>query len=263
MTSLTGTALFILFPLLDAVKRSFFTAMGGRFTGLRAYAEVFANKAFQLAAANTARFTLVCIPLLFVVSLGLALAVFAAADKAEIVKTGLLIPMAIPAASMIAVWRLLFADSGIINGITGAATDWFAAPYAFPVLVGTYLWKNLGYNLLLWLAGLYGIPAARFEAAMIDGANGFQRLLFITLPSLRPQIFTIAALSLVNSFKVFREAYLLGGNYPDDNIYLLQHLWSHWFASLDIDLLCAAAAVLAIALFAAIGVLRVTLREAT
>jgi multiple sugar transport system permease protein len=263
LPSLAGTTLFILFPLLDAVKRSFFTAMGGRFTGLRAYAEVFGNKAFQLAAANTARFTLVCIPLLFVVSLALALAVFAAADKAGIVKTGPLLPMAIPAASMVAVWRLLFAENGIINGVTGGLTDWFAAPYALPVLVGTYLWKNVGYNLLLWLAGLYGIPTARFEAAMIDGANGLQRLFYITLPSLRPQLFTVAALSLVNSFKVFREAYLLGGNYPDDSIYLLQHLWSHWFASLDIDLLCAAAAVLAVVLFALIGLLRFALREAT
>jgi multiple sugar transport system permease protein len=97
---------------------------------------------------------------------------------------------------------------------------------------------------------------------MIDGAGAFQRLIYITLPSLRPQLFTVAALSLVNSFKVFREAYLLGGNYPDDSVYLLQHLWSHWFASLDIDLLCAAAAVLAVVLFAVIGVLRVLLKEA-
>jgi multiple sugar transport system permease protein len=164
---------------------------------------------------------------------------------------------------MVAVWRLLFAGNGMINGLTGAETDWFAAPYALPVLIGTYLWKNLGYNLLLWLAGLYGIPTARFEAAMIDGANAVQRLAYVTLPSLKPQLFTVAALSLVNSFKVFREAYLLGGNYPDDSIYLLQHLWSHWFASLDIDLLCAAAAVLAVVLFAVIGLLRFALREGT
>ncbi len=261
LPSLAGTAVFVLFPLLDAVRRSFFTAMGGRFTGLAAYRAVFQNTAFRLAAANTARFTAVCIPLLLLVSFLLALAAFTAADKAGFLKTGFLLPLAIPAASMVAVWRLLFAQNGILNGITGLTTDWFDSSAAFWVLVGTYLWKNCGYNLVLWLAGLYAIPTALFEAATADGANALQRLWHITLPGLRPQIFMIAVLSLLNSFKVFREAYLLGGNYPHESIYLLQHLWSNWFISLDVDLLCAAATLLALLLFAVVGIMRLCLRE--
>ncbi len=71
----------------------------------------------------------------------------------------------------------------------------------------------------------------------------------------------IASLSLLNSFKVFREAYLLGGNYPHESVYLLQHLWSNWFLTLDIDRLCAAAMILAVILFLMIGILRIILRE--
>ncbi len=261
LPSLAGTAVFVLFPLLDAIRRSFFTAMGGRFTGLRAFRAVSQNAAFRLAAANTARFTLVCIPLLLLVSFLLALAVFTAADKAGFLKTGFLLPLAIPAASMVAVWRLIFAQNGILNGISGLTTDWFDSSAAFWVLVSTYLWKNCGYNLVLWLAGLYAIPTGLFEAAEVDGANALQRLWHVTLPSLKPQLFMVAMLSLLNSFKVFREAYLIGGGYPHESIYLLQHLWNNWFLSLDVDLLCAAAAILAILLFAIVGALRLCLRE--
>jgi multiple sugar transport system permease protein len=261
LPSLTGTAVFILIPLLDAVRRSFFTAMGGRFTGLAAYRTVFSNTAFRLAAANTARFTLVCIPLLLLLSFLLALSVFSAADKAGFIKTGFLLPLAIPAASMVAVWRLLFAQNGVINGLLGLTTDWFDSSSSFWVLIGTYLWKNCGYDMVLWLAGLYAIPTALFEAARADGANALQRLWHITLPSLRPQLFMVSVLSLLNSFKVFRESYLIGGNYPHRSIYMLQNLWSNWFASLDVDLLCAAAALLALLLFAAVGALRLVIRE--
>jgi multiple sugar transport system permease protein len=203
----------------------------------------------------------VCIPLLLLTSLILALAVFAAADRAGFIKTGFLLPLAVPAASMVAVWRLLFAQNGIVNTVTGLSEDWFNSPAAFRALVATYLWKNIGYNLVLWLAGLYGIPTARFEAATADGANALQRLWYITLPGLRPQLFMISVLSLLNSFKVFREAYLIGGSYPHDSIYLLQHLWSNWFLSLDVDLLCAAAAMLAITLFAVVGILRALIKD--
>lgn len=253
--------MFVLVPLIDALRRSFFSAMGGQFTGLDAYRRVFGNGAFQLAAANTARFVAVCIPLLMLLSFFLALAVFSAADRSGLLKSTFLFPLAIPAASMVALWQLLFDRHGILNGITGLDTDWFSSSATFWVLVFTYLWKNCGYNMVLWLAGLYGISPVLYEAAKADGANARQRMWYITLPGLRPYLFPIAVLSLLNSFKVFREAYLLGGSYPHESIYLLQHLFNNWFASLDVDKLCAAASLLAAALFALILALARLFRE--
>ena len=103
-------------------------------------------------------------------------------------------------------------------------------------------------GLLLWLAGLETIPRPLYEAAAVDGATPFQTFVFITLPNLLPTVVLTTILSLVNSFKVFREAYLVAGNYPQESIYLLQHLFNNWFLSLDIGKLSAAAVLLALGL---------------
>ena len=261
--SLTGLCIFILLPFLDALRRSFFSAMGGRPVGLSNYRLVFENEAFRLAAANTVKFTLWCIPLLLVLSLMLALAVHAAADTSGILKTGFLLPMAIPAASMVLLWRVLFHQNGLVNRLLEllnvAGINWLGSDSAFVVLVMSYLWKNCGYNMVLWLSGLYGIPPELYEAAQVDGAGRWQRFLHITLPGLRPHLFTITVLSLLNSFKVFREAYLLMGDYPHKSIYMLQHLFNNWFVTLDIDKLCAAASVMAVSVFTVILLLQKTI----
>lgn len=259
--SLIGVSMFILLPFLDALRRSFFSAMGGRLVGLNNFRLVLENEAFRLAAQNITRFTLWCIPLLLVISLALALAVHAAADASGILKTGFLLPMAIPTASIVLLWRVLFHQNGIINklldAIGGTGVDWMGGG-SFVVLVASYLWKNCGYDMVLWLSGLYGVPPELYEAARADGANGLQRLVYITLPSLRPHLFTITVLSLLNSFKVFREAYLLMGDYPHKSIYLLQHLFNNWFVTLDIDKLCAAASLMAVTVFLLILILQKT-----
>ena len=237
--------------------------MGGRPAGLNNYRAVFENEAFRLAAANTVRFTLWCIPLLLVLSLMLALAVHSAADASGVLKTGFLLPMAIPAASMVLLWRVLFHQNGLVNRLLElfhvAEINWLGGNNAFIVLVISYLWKNCGYNMVLWLSGLYGIPPELYEAAQVDGAGRWQRFLYITLPGLRPHLFTITALSLLNSFKVFREAYLLMGDYPHKSIYMLQHLFNNWFVTLDIDKLCAAASVMAAVVFTVILLLQKTI----
>jgi multiple sugar transport system permease protein len=260
--SLTGLCLFVLLPFLDAMRRSFFSALGGKHVGLRNYGLVFENEAFRLASANTVRFTLWCIPLLLVLSLILALAVHAAADSSGVLKTGFLLPMAIPAASMVLLWRVLFHQNGLVNRLFElmgyAGLNWFASDRAFTVLIASYLWKNCGYNMVLWLSALYGIAPELYEAAQVDGAGRFRQFFHITLPGLRPHLFTVTVLSLLGSFKVFREAYLLMGDYPHESIYMLQHLFNNWFMTLDVDKLCAAASIMAALMFAAILLLQKT-----
>jgi multiple sugar transport system permease protein len=112
-------------------------------------------------------------------------------------------------------------------------------------LVGSYVWKNLGYTLVLWLAGLKMIPAEYREAARVDGASRLQYFFRILLPNLRGCMYTITVLSFLNSFKVFREIYLVSGSYPQERIYLLQNVFQNWFVNLDVDKM-AAGAVLAV-----------------
>ena len=92
--------------------------------------------------------------------------------------------------------------------------------------------------------------------AQIDGANPMQQFRFITMPHLYPALFVTAVLSVLNAFKVFREAYLVAGNYPHERMYLLQHLFNNWFLHLDIDKLCTAATLVALAMMAIILLLQ-------
>lgn len=99
--------------------------------------------------------------------------------------------------------------------------------------------------MILWLSGLLGIPDSLYEAARMDGADGLKCFWHITCPLLIPTAFLTGILSLVNAFKVFREAYMIAGNYPHDSIYMLQHLFNNWFLKLDMQKMTAAAVMLA------------------
>jgi len=173
--------------------------------------------------------------------------------------------MAIPVAGISLLWKALFAQNGILNALLASLglpeVSFLSGGAAFWVLVGTYLWRNIGYDMILWLAGLDAIPAAMYEAAAVDGANGRQIFWKITLPNLPPTLGLIAILSILNTFKVYREAYLVAGNYPDSSMYLLQHLFNNWFASLDLGRLSAAAVVVALALLLVILPFLKLLRE--
>jgi multiple sugar transport system permease protein len=247
--SLTGVSIFVLLPFAEAVKRSFFEAMSGQYVGLKNYGIVLKNEAFLLAAKNTGRFIITCIPLLLLISLLLSLLVYEQKHVGFVFKTSFLVPMAIPVASVVLLWRIFFDNRGLLNvmmlSLGAKRIDWMHTSSAFYVLVFSYLWKNMGYDMVLWLAGLDGISIPLYEAASIDGAGKLKQFWYITLPGLLPTVFTLSVLSLINSFKVFREAYLIAGNYPDKSIYMLQHLFNNWFTELDIQKMCAAAVIFA------------------
>lgn len=247
LPSLLGTGAFLLIPLLDVVRRSFTGAVSGAWTGLANYQKIFSNPAFLLAGKNTIRFTVVCIPMLLALSLFIAVFLHRQARFGSFLKSTFLVPMAIPVASVVLLWRFLFQSQGLLNGILHQlglrGQDWMNSKYAFWVLVFSYIWKNLGYDIVLWIAGLSGISRNIYEAARVDGAGEWRCFLSITLPNLLPSLYTISVLSLLNSFKVFREAYLVAGDYPHESMYMMQHLFNNWFRDLDLDKMAAAAVV--------------------
>lgn len=249
-----GVAVFSLLPFMDVIRRSFVQMVSGRFCGLENYRIVLHNRAFLLAVKNTLRFLLVCLPLLLGISLVLAFLLhawqMAFHQKLRLLKAAYLVPMAIPAASLVLLWKLMFDKHGFVNGILHLcgihAVDWMNTGAAFFVLVFSYIWKNLGYTMVLWLAGLSSISPDLYEAAEMDGAGRMTQFFKITLPLIRPLIFTIVVLSFLNSFKVFREAYLVAGNYPQEDMYLLQHLFNNWFTDLSVDKMAAGSVLLAL-----------------
>lgn len=249
-----GVVFFSFLPFMDVICISFVQVVSGRFCGLENYRIVLHNRAFLLAVKNTLRFLLVCLPLLLGISLALAFLLhawqMAFHQKLRLLKAAYLVPMAIPAASLVLLWKLMFDKHGFVNGILHLcgihAVDWMNTGAAFFVLVFSYIWKNLGYTMVLWLAGLSSISPDLYEAAEMDGAGRMTQFFKITLPLIRPLIFTIVVLSFLNSFKVFREAYLVAGNYPQEDMYLLQHLFNNWFTDLSVDKMAAGSVLLAL-----------------
>lgn len=253
--SLLGVSIFVLIPFLDAVRRSLLDGAGKKFMGLSVYREICTNSAFRLAVCNTVRFMAVALPLLMAVSFALSLLVYGFNRKSSFLKTVLVLPVAVPAASVILLWRMVFCDDGIVNGIFRLQTDWIYGSGSFAVLVFAYLWKNTGYQMLLWLAALAGIPDELYEAAQVDGAGALQKLLYVTIPQVKGAAGMILFLAVVNSFKVFREAYTVAGSYPNDKIYMLQHLFNHWFLNLDVQKMSGGAVLLTVAITAPVLVL--------
>ncbi len=248
LPSLAGTAVFVLLPYVDVVRRSFFEAAGGRFVAMQNYVTVVGNSAFRLASFNTLRFLVICVPLLVLVSLFCSMLIAGLKEEGTVFKTSLLVPLAIPVASIVLLWKLFFHPQGMVNQITAlfgmAGVDWINGDTAFGVLVFTYVWKNLGYDVVLWVAGLAAISDELYEAARVDGAGIVARFLYVTLPGLSKTAFLVVSLSVFNSFKVFREAYLIAGEYPHESIYMLQHLFNHWFVTRDIQKMSAASVLL-------------------
>lgn len=245
--SFAGVGIFWVIPFGDVIRRSFFSAVSGEFTGWKNYETVFANQAFRLAAGNTLRFFAVCIPALVLLSLLIAVLLTRRKKGMQLLKSMFLLPMAIPVASVVLLWRVLFDRQGLLNHLLSllslSGLDWMNTDASFGVLVISYLWRNLGYDVVLWVAALGAVPESLYDAAKVDGAGEWKCFFHITLPNVLPALFTIVVLSLLNGFKVFREAYLVAGDYPQDSMYLLQHLFNNWYRDLSLDRMAAAAVV--------------------
>lgn len=260
MPSLIGVAIFTLLPSLDVFIRSFQSAISREFVGFENYTEVFSNAAFKLASQNTIKFVSVCIPLLLVISLLIAVILNKFVKESQILRTAFLIPMAVPIASVVLIWNIVFHEQGVLSGLLDkfqiGSQDWMSTGFSFWILVFSYIWKNLGYNIILWLAGLNAISKEVYESAKVDGAGEFTCFTKITLPCLKPTLYTVAVLSLLNSFKVFREAYLVAGDYPDKSMYLLQHLFNNWFREMSFGKMAAASVLMAVIIFILIMLLQ-------
>ena len=263
LPSLLGVTVFVLLPFLDVVRRSFVTAVTEEWAGVRNYEIVFGNQAFLLAVKNTLRFTLTCLPLLIGIGLFLS-AQLSRLKKIQLIKSLFLFPLAMPAATVVLIWKMIFSRQGFLNGglaglgvlAEGQFYDFMGTDAAFWVLVFSYIWKNLGYTMVLWLAGIFSVSADLTEAARVDGATDRQCFWQVIFPNLKGSLYTITVLSFLNSFKVFREAYLVAGSYPHESMYLLQHLFNNWFVNLELDKMAADAVLVGAVLFGTILVLQ-------
>ncbi|MBO4337652.1 MAG: sugar ABC transporter permease, partial [Lachnospiraceae bacterium] len=229
------------------------------FAGISNFTRLLSNSAFQDASRNTAIFSFTAVPLAVGLSLLMAVILEQNIPLRSAFRTFFLTPLMVPTASVVLIWQVFFHYNGVINefmlNLGKGKIDWFKSSASYIVLLVLFLWKNLGYNMILFLAALNDIPAELLEVSDLDGATGWQKFIYIKLRYLSPTILFVALMSLVNSFKVFREVYLLTGDYPVDTLYMLQHFMNNTFKSLDYQKLSAAAVIMFAVIALIIGIL--------
>ena len=234
--------------------------MNHDFVGLQNYRNVLSNDAFKLAVKNTAVFMGVSVPLSVVLSMVLALMLECRVPMKTTFRAFFLSPMVVPIASIILVWQVLFHYNGVVNEFLLTfdvdKLDWLKSDWCMVPVILLYLWKNLGYFMILFMAALNNIPKTLLEVADVEGASAWYKFLHIKLRYLSPTVLFVTILSMINAFKVFREIYLLTSGYPYSGLYMLQHFMNNMFGkNLDYQRLSAAAVLLALVMIVLIALL--------
>lgn len=258
--SFLGVLLFFVLPFMVVIFYSVVdNPISHNFVFLDNFVRVIKNAAFQQAVKNTAMFSAIAVPLAVILSLMLAIVLTQKLPFRSYFRTFFLSPMMVPVASVVLIWQVLFHYNGAINDIVmyfgGDKIDWIKSDYALIVIVILFLWKNLGYNMILFMAALGSIPKDIIEVAQLESASNWQIFFKIKLRYMSSTILFVTIMSLINSFKVFREIYLLTDDHPYDAVYMLQHFMNNMFASLDYQKLSAAAILMSLVMIVIIGIL--------
>ncbi|MEJ2165819.1 MAG: sugar ABC transporter permease [Desulfobacterales bacterium] len=187
-----------------------------RFVGLRNYLQLLQRPLFWAALGHTLYFVVAGVPLSMVASLGAALLLNSKAARFKpFFRTALFAPVVTTVVAVAVIWRYLFQTRyGLVNYALGAIgispVDWLGDPHwAMPTIILFAVWKNFGYNMIIFLAGLQAIPAALYESASIDGASALRRLWHITLPMLGPTVLMVGILTMAGYFQLFAEPYVI------------------------------------------------------
>lgn len=260
LPSLLGVGLFFVLPFFVVIYYAMINNLTEKeFVFLDNILSVLKNAAFQQAAKNTFTFSVTAVPLAVVLSLLLAMALMRKVKFKSQLRTFFLTPMMVPVASVVLIFQVLFHYNGAVNdwlAVFGVdKIDWFKSDYAMVVVGLLFLWKNLGYNMILFMAALANIPTEMVEVAVLEGAGPWKTFWYIKLRYLSPTILFVTLYSLINSFKIFREVYLLSGSYPYSSMYTLQHFMNNMFNKLDYQKLSSAAIVMSAVMIVIIGAL--------
>jgi multiple sugar transport system permease protein len=230
--ALTLIGLFFFLPVAASLLLSFtdfdIYALGRldrlRFIGLENYRRLLNDPMFWTALKNTFYFVIVGGPLSVLVSLGAALLVNYRLTRFQgVFRTLLFLPVVTTLVAVAVVWRYLYHPRyGFLNYVLGLAglapIDWLGDPdWAMPAIILMAVWKNFGFNMVVFIAGLQSIPRRLYEAAEIDGADGWAQFRYITLPMLAPTFLFVTVITLIGYFQLFAEPYVMTQGGPADS----------------------------------------------
>jgi len=244
LPSLIGLAVFYIVPFgMSMYYAAIDNAVSRNFVGIANLIDTWNNEAFAIAVRNTLTFMGVSIPLNMALALALALILKPMRPALRrVLLVFFLLPLVIPSGSVVFFWRHFVSLNGMFNRMffPSAPVNWLDSDRAMWFVIGIFIWKNVGFNMILFQAGLDFIPKDYYEYAQMEGAGRFKQFRIVTLTYLGPTFLLVFILSVVNSFKVFREIYLLTGTHPNFSIYLLQHFLNNQFANLNYQRMASA-----------------------
>lgn len=240
----------ILYLFYLSLTTGSFTRGGVRWIGANNYIRLFISPDFWQVIGNTIYFTVATVIPSILIPLGLAVLLNRSVFFQGLLRTAYFIPSI---TSLVAVglgWRWLFQMEGPVNqfleSLGGEPILWFSSTiWAMPILVLLSIWKQIGFNLVVFLAGLQTIPLNRYEAAELDGANDWQKFWYITLPGLRPTLVFTTVTTAIFTLRSFEQVYVITGGGPLNTTNLLvYYIYQEAFAQFDFGYASAAASVL-------------------
>lgn len=249
LISLSGFALFYLIPFLVSAVYAFVdNPIQMNYVGFQNFIDLASNEFFMRGMKNTLIFMGCAIPLCMLCSLFLAILLKKLGKWGGLISVLFLIPLVMPSATIVRFLMDIFGPHGGLNEAISLVKPteilWMETGYMRGIMVLLFVWKYLGYNTVLFLTGLYGIPEEYYQCAAVFGADKRQQFFQVTLVYLTPGFFLVFIMSFVNSFKIFREIYLLQGDNPTKCIYLLQHFVNNTLLSMNYQRLVSAVYVL-------------------
>jgi multiple sugar transport system permease protein len=246
--------IFLVFPIIYLGYLSFtggsFTRSGVHWVGANNYIRLFLTPDFWQVIVNTLYFSIGTVIPSIVIPLGLAVLLNQSLPLTGLLRTIYFIPSIVSLVAAGLGFRWIFQTDGAMNGLLANfgidKIAWLSDPmWAMPVIILLSVWKQIGFNLVVFLAGLQTIPVSRYEAAELDGANGWQQFLYITLPGIQPTLIFAGITTAIFTLKSFEQVYIITGGGPLNSTNLLvYYIYDRAFAQFDFGYAAAAAMVL-------------------
>lgn len=257
---LAGLLLFYVVPFFGGIYYSLTDgSYKNAFVGLQNYINIWKNEMFLLGLKNTMQLSLICAPLVWLLAFVIALQLNRLCPKGALLRNSILLPYLMPASAMLLVWLLAFDYGGTFNHILHAfgleRISWLEGTALRVPIVLLFVWKNLGFAVILFLSALQTVPKPLYEYADLEGAGFFRQAFGITLPLISPTAFLVIIIEWIGAFKIFREVYFIGGAYPDMSVYTLQNYMNNMYNKLNYQNVTTAAYSFALIVFILFAVL--------
>ena len=269
LPGLLGLMLFYLIPFGGGVYYSLTDgSFLNQFVGVKNYLDIWQNQMFTLGLKNTLELSLICAPLVWALSFLIALMLDGMRGNSGFFRSTVLMPYLMPTSAILLIWLLVFDYGGVVNRALCALglerVLWLEdAALRAPVIL-MFVWKNLGFSVVIFLSALQSVPRPLYEYARLEGAGFLRRALSITLPLITPTAFLVMVVNWIGAFKIFKEVYFIGGAYPDYAVYTLQNYMNNMFAKLNYQFVTTAAysfAAIVLMLFGALFLLEKRARK--